>query len=271
MVAHRARCTRAKGRAPGSCGGYVRVTPPVRCPIGARHSAGTVRAVATTPTRRQIHAKAVSIGVASGAYAISYGAIAVGTGLDIWQTQALSLFMFTGASQFAFVGILGAGGGMVAAVLTALLLGARNGIYAMSMGPILQWRGTRRLVGAQVTIDESTAMALGHPEPVEDSRYAFWMTGLWIFVLWNLGTLIGALGASVIGDPGTLGLDAATAAALLALLWPRLIDRQLWAVALGAAGVAIVLTPVLQPGVPVLAAAVVALLAGLLPDRWWVR
>ncbi|HAN72624.1 MAG TPA: branched-chain amino acid ABC transporter permease [Actinobacteria bacterium] len=218
-------------------------------------------------SRRQIHAKAVSIAVATGAYALSFGAISVSTGLDVWQTQALSLLMFTGASQFAFVGIVGAGGGLVAAVLTAWLLGARNSMYAVGLSPILDLRGVRRLIGAQATIDESTAMALAHPEPRESSRYAFWMTGLWIYVLWNLGTLIGALSAEAIGDPSVLGLDAATAAALLALLWPRLKDRQMWAVALAAAGVAVVLTPVLQPGLPVLAAALVALAAGTLSGR----
>lgn len=222
-------------------------------------------------SRRQIHAKAVSIAVATGAYALSFGAISVATGLDVWQTQALSALMFTGASQFAFVGIVGAGGGMVAATLTALLLGARNGIYAVSLGPLLSMTGLRRFTAAHMTIDESTAMALAHPEPVDDARYAFWTTGLWIFALWNLGTLVGALSAAAIGDPSMLGLDAATAGALLALLWPRLISRQIWAVTLAAAGVAILLTPVLQPGLPVLAAAAVALLAGMIPDRWWRR
>jgi len=217
--------------------------------------------------RRAIHAKALSIAVATGAYALSFGAISVSTGLDVWQTQALSLLMFTGASQFAFVGIVGAGGGLVAAVLTAWLLGARNSMYAVGLNPILRPRGVRRLVAAQTTIDESTAMALAHPEPVSNSRYAFWITGAWIYLLWNAGTLVGALSAKAIGDPSTLGLDAATAAALLALLWPRLVDRQVWAVALAAAGVAIVLTPVLQPGLPVLAAAMVALLAGMLGGR----
>lgn len=222
-------------------------------------------------SRRQIHAKAVSIAVATGAYALSFGAISVSTGLDVWQTQALSALMFTGASQFAFVGIVGAGGGMIAATLTALLLGARNGIYAVSLSPLLHLTGLRRFSGAHLTIDESTAMALAHPEPADDARYAFWTTGLWIFVLWNLGTLVGALSVAAIGDPSALGLDAATAAALLALLWPRLISRQIWAVTLAAGGIAILLTPVLQPGLPVLAAAVVALLAGMLPVRWWRR
>lgn len=223
-----------------------------------------VESAAEGTGRRRIHAKALSIAVATGAYALSFGAISVSTGLDVWQTQALSLLMFTGASQFAFVGIVGAGGGLVAAVLTAWLLGARNSMYAVGLNPIIRPVGGRRLLAAQATIDESTAMALAHPEPVADSRYAFWITGAWIYLLWNIGTLIGALSAKAIGDPSALGLDAATAAALLALLWPRLVDRQVWAVALAAAGVAVVLTPVLQPGLPVLAAAVVALLAGLI-------
>jgi 4-azaleucine resistance transporter AzlC len=223
-----------------------------------------VESRAERPGRRRIHAKAVSIAVATGAYALSFGAISVSTGLDVWQTQALSLLMFTGASQFAFVGIVGAGGGLVAAVLTALLLGARNSMYAVSLSPILKATGPRRILAAQGTIDEATAMALSHPEPAADSRYAFWITGAWIYVLWNAGTLIGALSANAIGDPSALGLDAATAAALLALLWPRLVNRRLWAVALAATGVAVTLTPVLQPGLPVLAAAVVALLAGLI-------
>ena len=131
---------------------------------------------------RRITAQAWSIGIATGAYALSFGAISVASGLTPWQTQALSLLMFTGASQFALVGVLGAGGGAIAAILTAWLIGSRNGLYALSMAPILRVRGLRRLGAAQFTIDESTAMALAHPDPPRASRRAFWMTGLAIYV-----------------------------------------------------------------------------------------
>ena len=202
--------------------------------------------------------------MATGAYALSFGAISVASGLTPLQTSALSLLMFTGASQFALVGVLGAGGGLVAAVATAWLLGARNGLYALSLAPILNPRGWRRLAAAQWTIDESTAMALAHPEPRSASRRAFWMTGLAIYVLWNIGTIVGALGAAALDDPAVLGLDAAIPAGFVALLWPRLVDRQAWAIALASAAVALVLTPVLRPGMPVLAAALVAVAAALL-------
>jgi 4-azaleucine resistance transporter AzlC len=217
--------------------------------------------------RRQITSKAVGIGLATGAYGLSFGAISVASGLDAWQTQTLSLLMFTGGSQFALVGVLGAGGGAVAAVLTAWLLGARNSIYALSMAPVLSVRGPRRLAAAQLTIDESTAMALSHPTEPVAARHAFWSTGIAVFVLWNIGTLVGALGASWIGDPATLGLDAAIPAAFIALLWPRLVDRTMWAVAAAGAAVALLLTPVLQPGLPVLAAGLVALVASALMGR----
>jgi predicted branched-subunit amino acid permease len=175
--------------------------------------------------------------------------------------------MFTGGSQFALVGVLGAGGGAIAAVLTAWLLGARNSMYALSMAPTLRVRGLRRLAAAELTIDESTAMALAHPDPPAAARHAFGATGISVYVLWNIGTLLGALGAAALGDPGTLGLDAAIPAAFIALLWPRLVDRTMWAVALAGAAVALVLTPVLRPGLPVLAAGLVALVASALMGR----
>ncbi len=217
--------------------------------------------------RRRITSTAVGIGIATGAYALSFGAISVASGLSPLQTQAVSLLMFTGASQFALVGVLGVGGGAVAAVLTAWLLGTRNGLYALSLAPILNVRGVRRLAAAQLTIDESTAMALAHPDPPAASRRAFWSTGLAIYVLWNLGTLVGALGAAIIDDPSTLGLDAAIPAGFLALLWPRLVGRTMWAVAIAGAVVALALTPVLRPGMPVLAAGLVALAASWLIGR----
>jgi len=218
-------------------------------------------------TRRRITSSAIGIGLATGAYGLSFGAISVASGLDALQTQALSLLMFTGGSQFALVGVLGAGGGAVAAVLTAWLLGARNSMYALSMAPTLRVSGWRRLAAAEITIDESTAMALSHPEPVTAARHAFWSTGIAVYVLWNIGTLLGALGAAAIGDPGTLGLDAAIPAAFMALLWPRLVGRSMWALAAAGASVALILTPILRPGLPVLAAGVVALIAAALMGR----
>lgn len=188
------------------------------------------------------------------------------SGFSPLQTQALSVLMFTGASQFALIGVMGAGGGAAAAVVTAWLLGARNALYGLRMAPLVRARGLRRLAAAHLTIDESTAMALGRDETRFDgreSRLAFWATGLSVLVLWNAGTLVGALGAAAIGDPRTLGLDAAIPAGFVALLWPRLRDRESWAVALAGAAVALALTPLLPPGLPVLAASLVAVVAGV--------
>jgi predicted branched-subunit amino acid permease len=216
--------------------------------------------------RAAILRQAISIGVATGAYGISFGALAVAAGLSVAQACVLSLVMFTGGSQFAFVGIVGAGGSPGAAIATATLLGARNGFYGLQMARLLRPAGWRRPLAAQVTIDESTAVATARaavrPDRPELARLGFWTTAAAVFGLWNAATVAGALVGDALGDPRRYGLDAAAAAAFLALLWPRLRDRRTRLVAAGAVVVASLLVPALPPGVPVLAAALVALAAG---------
>jgi predicted branched-subunit amino acid permease len=208
------------------------------------------------PARREILLNSVGVAMATGAYGLSFGVLAVAAGLSVAQACALSLLMFTGASQFAFVGLAASG---PAAALTAVLLGARNAFYGMTLAPVLP-RGVRRWVLAHFVIDESTAMAVGQPDP-ERSRLAFTATGLLLFAAWNLATLLGALGGEVLADPKVLGFDAAAPAAFVALLAPRLTGARPWAVALAGALVALALTPWTPAGVPVLGAAVVAALA----------
>lgn len=212
--------------------------------------------------RRRVVRDGLGIGVATGAYALSFGAIATASGLSTLQAVALSTLMFTGASQFAFVGVLGAGGGALAAAATATLLGSRNAFYGLRLASLLRVRGTRRLLTAQLVIDESTAMAIARPDE-RTARAAFWATGCAIFVFWNLGTLIGALGAEALNDPRVLGLDAAAPAAFLALLAPQLRDRQTRVLAVAAVVLALLITPVLPAGLPILVVAAVTVLVGL--------
>ena len=200
---------------------------------------------------------ALGISVATGAYAVSFGAVAVTAGLSVIQACATSLLVFTGASQFALVAVLGAGGAVFSGVLSAWLLGTRNALYAVRMADLLRLRGPRRVLAAQLTIDESTAMAIAAPEGHE--RTAFFATGIGIYLLWNLGTLLGALGAAHLGDPARFGLDAAVPAAFVALLAPRLRDRDAAKVAVAGAVLALVAVPLVRPGVPVLIAGLAVL------------
>jgi 4-azaleucine resistance transporter AzlC len=219
-----------------------------------------------SPNHRAIVRQAVAVGVATGAYGISFGAIAVAAGLSVLQACALSALMFTGASQFAFVGVVAAGGAPVAGAATALLLGSRNTLYGLRLATQLGLRGVRRVAGAQLVIDESTAMAVTRDSPA-DARLGFFATGLSVFVFWNLATLAGAIGGQTLGDPQDYGLDAAVGAAFLALLWPRLSGRRNRVIAVLAFGVAVALVPVVPAGVPVLAAALVAVVAGFREAR----
>ncbi len=216
--------------------------------------------------RARIIRDGLGVGIATGTYGLSFGAVAVSAGLTVGQTCVLSLLMFTGASQFAMVGVLAAGGTPVSGALTALLLGTRNTLYGLRLAPLLAWTRWRRVAAAHLVIDESTAMSVTRSS-TPAARIGFLTTGATILVLWNLATLAGALAGSAIGDPSAYGLDAAVGAAFLALLWPRLHDARNRVVALAAVAVALGLVPVTAAGVPVLASAGVALLAGVLWRR----
>ena len=213
-------------------------------------------------TQRSIIRDGIAVGVATGAYGISFGAISVAAGLSVLQTCALSLLVFTGASQFALVGVISAGGAPLSGALTGLLLGTRNTLYGLKLAPLLGWTGWRRVAGAQLLIDESTAMSVTRGNR-EDARVGFLSTGIAVFVLWNLATLAGALAGEALGDPRTYGLDAAVGGAFLALLWPRLRDRRNQVTAVLAVALALSLVPVTAAGVPVLAAALVAVAVGV--------
>ncbi|WP_219588401.1 AzlC family ABC transporter permease [Kocuria flava] len=199
----------------------------------------------------------LSLSVATGLYGISFGALSVAAGLTFWQTVALSALMFTGGSQFAFIGVLSGGGAGASALGAATLLGVRNAVYGMSMNALVRPRGWKRVLAAHVTIDESNAAASSQTDPVEERR-GFWAAGLGVWVLWNLFTVLGALLGNALGDPARWGLDGAAVAAFLGLLWPRLSAREPVAVAAVCALVTALTIPVLPPGVPILVAAVVA-------------
>jgi predicted branched-subunit amino acid permease len=217
-------------------------------------------------TRNGVVRDAAGIGLATGAYALSFGAISIAAGLSLLQTSALSVLMFTGASQFALVGVIGSGGGPLAGAATAVLLGTRNALYGMRLSTLLQVGGLRQMAASHLVIDESTAMAIGR-QSGRAARLGFWATGVSVFVGWNTGTLLGAIGARALSSPRALGLDAAVPAAFLALVAPRLRSGDSRAVALAAAGVALLSVPFVPAGVPVLVVALVAVGAGLLPPR----
>ena len=207
---------------------------------------------------------ALSVSVATGADGVSFGALAVAAGLDVWQAMVLSLLMYTGGSQFAFVGAL-AGGGLPATG-AAMLVGLRNAVYVMQVNSWFHPLWAQRILMAHFTTDESTAVAAAQPDQ-RLRRLGFWVTGAGVFALWNAMTLVGALLGNLMGDPKAWGLDGAALAAFCGLLWPRLVARDAVATAIAAAAVTVALVPVLPAGLPILAAVVVGGGATLLQRR----
>ena len=215
-------------------------------------------AIAAPPPARAL-SSAVGIGLAVGLYGISFGVLAVAGGLTPAQACVMSMLVFTGASQFAFVGVLATGGGALAAMAPAVMLAMRNAAYGLSLVTVLQGPLRRRALEAQLVIDESTAMARAEDDP-RAARRAFLATGVSVWICWNAGTLAGALLGGGLGDPRALGLDAMFPAAFLALLAPQLRRPGAPVAALAGAVATLALVPFAPAGVPVIAA-----LAGVVP------
>ncbi|MFD0268106.1 AzlC family ABC transporter permease [Streptomyces sp. NPDC127106] len=200
---------------------------------------------------------ALGVGVAVGLSGFAFGVTAAGSGLSALQAGALSLLVFTGASQFALVGALAAGGNPFTAAAGAFFLGTRNAFYGLRLSQLLALPRAVKPFAAHWVIDETTAVSLAQPDR-RSARLGFTVTGLALFVLWNLTTVLGALGAEAIGDTAAWGLDAAGPAVFLALLAPMLKSTTERAVAALALVLGLGLLPCLPPGLPVLVAALAA-------------
>ena len=205
----------------------------------------------------------MSVSITVGAYGVAFGAAAVANGFSVVQACLLSLLTFSGASQFAVIGVIGAGGSAISAIATASLLGVRTALYGVIMAPRLQVKGLKRVVAAQITIDESTGVSIGQEDLGLDAmKHGFWLTGFGVYLFWNFFTLLGALGAQAMGNPSAWGLDAAVPAAFLGLVWPRLLGRFERTLAASAVVLAIILSPIISAGLPIIATALLAVAFG---------
>ena len=213
------------------------------------------------PKNDPVERTSLSVAFTVGLYGAAFGAAGITAGFSILQTCLLSLLLFSGASQFAVVGIMGAGGSAVSAIATATLLGFRNALYGLQLAPILKVTGLKRIIASQITIDESTAVSTLQSND-SDRRRAFYLTGFGVYIFWNLFTFLGALGASAIGDPSVWGLDAAVPAAFCGLVWPRLKDKRLFLISACAIILALLLTPITPAGIPIITTALLAVIFG---------
>ncbi len=192
------------------------------------------------------------------AFGISFGLLARAAGWGWLSPIVMSATTFAGSAQFAALSVLGTGGTIAAAVAAALLLNARYAPIGVSVAPWISGPRASRFVHAQLVVDESWAIAAeGH------GRYDVRMligAGVTLYISWVAGTAIGALGGQALGDPASLGLDAAFPALFLALLVPQIRERRALAAAVLGGAIALVLTPFAPPGVPIVAASAACLL-----------
>jgi 4-azaleucine resistance transporter AzlC len=214
--------------------------------------------------RRDVASASLTLGVAVGVFGFVFGVGAVAAGGSVVQACVMSLLVFTGASQFSAVSVVAAGGTTSAALGGAMVLAARNAVYGLAMSRVVTGSLARRAVAAQLTIDESTAMASVQPDPVA-KQHAFWITGVTVYLCWNTATLVGALVGSAI-DPATYGLDVAFPAGFVAMVAPHLRHRLGLIAGLLGGTICLVLIPFTAVGVPILCASAAVLVGIPTPD-----
>jgi 4-azaleucine resistance transporter AzlC len=214
--------------------------------------------------RRDVASASLTLGVAVGVFGFVFGVGAVAAGGSVVQACVMSLLVFTGASQFSAVSVVAAGGTTSAALGGAMVLAARNAVYGLAMSRVVSGSLARRAVAAQLTIDESTAMASVQPDPVA-KQHAFWITGVTVYLCWNTATLVGALVGSAI-DPATYGLDVAFPAGFVAMVAPHLRHRLGLIAGLLGGTICLVLIPFTAVGVPILCASAAVLVGIPTPD-----
>ena len=222
-----------------------------------------MRTVSRTPHDRRLLRDAAAIAAAMIAVGASFGAIAIAYGLPTWVPFAMSTLVFAGGSQFLAVGLIAAN--PLAAVFAGLLLNARHLPFGLAVSGTIGPRRRDQLLGAHLMTDEVVAFTMAEDDPALRRR-TYWLIGVTLFTSWNIGTALGVLLGGATGDPATLGLDAAFPAGLIALILPSLRDGTTRAVALVGAGTAVLLTPVLPAGLPVLSA-LLGLAVAFVPRR----
>ena len=208
---------------------------------------------------REILLTSAPIALAVFVFAMSFGVLAITARIPGWAAVLMSALVFAGSAQFAALGVITAGGGVVTAVLTGGLLNLRYIATGIAVARSLPGGRLLRALLGQLVVDESYAMAAGAGEPGRPDRRTLLLTGACLYSVWVAGTLVGTLLGPVLGDPRRLGLDAAFPALFTALLWPMLSARHAVRCAIGGALVAFALAPFTPPGVPLAGAALVGL------------
>ena len=208
---------------------------------------------------REILLAAMPIGIAALVFGISFGVLAVAARVPGWGAVLMSALVFAGSAQFAALGVITAGGGVLTAIIAGALLNLRYVATGIAAAPSLPGGRWRRPLLAQLVIDESYALAVGAGEAGRPERRTLMLTGVCIYVAWVGGTLAGVLLGPVLGDPRRLGLDAAFPACFVALMWPMLRGPHAVRCAIAGAIVALALAPFTPPGIPLAGAAIVGL------------
>jgi 4-azaleucine resistance transporter AzlC len=200
--------------------------------------------------------------------AIAFGVLARTAGLTVFQTIVCSMLVFAGSGQFIAIAMIGAGANAPSILITTAVLNLRHILFGATLQPYLRHvpLGRQALIAAGVT-DESFAVNItdlrggsASASSVAGVEFISW-TG------WQIGTIVGAVATSFVGDPSRWGLGFAMAAMFTALLVAQAEDRRHVVVAVIACALAAAFMLFLPSQWSIVATAVIAAAIGAVVFR----
>lgn len=177
-------------------------------------------------------------------FGVIFGALARGTGIPALESQAFSLLIFAGSSQFIAAGLVGEGTPEIVVIVTILLINLRHMLYSATLAPYLAKLRLRwKIALAWLLTDEAFVVTTArYRRP--DEGYPHWYflgTGLTLWGSWQISTFAGITLGSVL--PSTSLLDFALPLTFIALLIPALADRIVLIVAITGGILSVLLSP----------------------------
>jgi 4-azaleucine resistance transporter AzlC len=181
---------------------------------------GDTDAVDLRGARRRLLVDALGIMASAAGFGFVYGLSAHEAGFSVIEAQAMSLFAFAGAAQFAAVGYIREGLPWLGIVVLTFFLNARHLLYSAALAPAMRARPTaERAFAAHLVTDESFALATTHFNRVKRvDMWGYWLGAIAVTLIpWNLATFAGSVLGGRIVDPATFGLDIVFPVAMLGL------------------------------------------------------
>jgi 4-azaleucine resistance transporter AzlC len=202
-------------------------------------------------------------------FGIIFGVSGVTNGLSAAATMAMSLFVFAGSAQFIGASLVGQGVGIPIIVLTTFVVNLRHALYSATLAPHVKQLSQKWLLplGFWLT-DETFAIVVTRYNRDDNSHYKHWYhlgSSVFMYVNWQICTLVGVLAGERFQGIQTLGLDFALVVTFIAMVVPAIKTRPILVSVIVAGAVSVLAYP-MENKLGLIVAALAGVIAGVITE-----